>query len=196
MSSAMNNSLAEFELDKNEQHTLLKVARESIAFGLKHHKPLPVNVREHSFNLQQHRATFVTLHLHEKLRGCIGTLEAHQPLIKDVAVHAFAAAFEDTRFTPITGNELPQLDIHISILTPASPMTFTSENDLLKQLRPGVDGLILQAGHHRGTFLPSVWEQLPEPKQFLLHLKMKAGLTGDYWGNDVKISRYTTISIS
>lgn len=195
MSSAMNNSPAEFELDKNEQNTLLKVARESIEFGLKHHKPLPVNVREHSFNLQQHRATFVTLHLHEKLRGCIGTLEAHQPLIKDVAVHAFAAAFEDARFTPVTESELSQLDIHISILTPATPMQFVSEEDLLRQLQPGIDGLILQDGRHRGTFLPSVWEQLPEPKQFLRHLKMKAGVAGDYWSGDVKVSRYTTVSI-
>ena len=187
--------MADISLTKEEKITLLSVARESIAFGLKHSKPLPVNTRDYSFNLQQQRATFVTLNMHKQLRGCIGTLEAHQPLIKDVAEHAFAAAFEDPRFPSVTHAELPQLEIHISILTPATPMSFTSEEDLLRQLQPGVDGLILQTGNHRGTFLPSVWEQLPEPKQFLWHLKMKAGLTGDYWSDDVKVSRYTTVSI-
>ncbi|MDQ1363399.1 MAG: uncharacterized protein QG652_1260 [Pseudomonadota bacterium] len=188
-------STIEFNLDNNEKNTLLKIAHESIGFGLKHHKPMPVNAHEYSLNLQQHRATFVTLHLHEKLRGCIGTLEAHQPLIRDVAEHAFAAAFHDNRFVPVTADELPQLEIHISILTPATPMQFASEEDLLRQLQPGVDGLILQAGRHRGTFLPSVWEQLPQPEDFLRHLKMKAGLAGNYWSDEVKVSRYATLSI-
>lgn len=189
------SSTPDIELNHDEKNTLLNIARESIAFGLKHDSSLPVIVDQYSFNLQQPRATFVTLHLHEKLRGCIGTLEAHQPLIKDVAVHAFAAAFEDRRFTPLSGIELPQLDIHVSILTPTAPLQFTSEDDLLRQLQPGVDGLILQAGQYRGTFLPSVWEQLPEPGDFLCHLKRKAGLASDYWSGAIKISRYRTISI-
>lgn len=182
-------------LDKVEKHTLLKIAHESIVHGLTHNKPLPVNARDYSANLQQHRATFVTLNRHQQLRGCIGTLEAHQPLINDVAEHAFAAAFEDPRFAPVTRNELALLDIHISILTPATAMTFTSESDLLRQLQPGMDGLILQSGSHRGTFLPSVWEQLPKPELFLRHLKMKAGLAEDYWSDEVRVSRYTTVTI-
>jgi uncharacterized protein len=188
--------MTDISLTKEEKNTLLAVARESIAFGLKHSKPLPVNARDYSLNLQQQRATFVTLNIHNQLRGCIGTLEAHQPLIKDVAEHAFAAAFEDPRFPSVTHAELPQLEIHISILTPAIPMSFISEEDLLRQLQSGVDGLILQTGNHRGTFLPAVWESLPEPKDFLRHLKMKAGLAGDYWSSEIKISRYRTISIS
>lgn len=194
MPSTINNT--DISLDPGEKNTLLKVARESISYGMTYHKPMPINVHDYSFNLQQLRATFVTLNLHQQLRGCIGTLEAHQPLIQDVAEHAFAAAFQDTRFTPVTSNEIPHLDIHISILTPATSIQFTSEKDLLRQLQPGVDGLILQAGHHRGTFLPSVWDQLAEPEQFLRHLKMKAGLAENYWSADVKISRYRTISIS
>lgn len=187
--------MADTPLTRDENTTLLNIARESIAYGLEHNKPLPVNVYNFTNSLQQHRATFVTLHLHHQLRGCIGTLEAHQPLIKDVADHAYAAAFEDPRFPAVTNRELSLLDIHISILTPPIPMTFTSEEDLLRQIQPGVDGLILQSGVHRGTFLPSVWEQLPEPEQFLKHLKMKAGLAGNYWSHDVKVSRYTTVSI-
>jgi len=189
------SSTTDTALDNSEKNILLQVARESIIFGLTHHKPMPVNVHDYSFNLQQQRATFVTLNLQQHLRGCIGTLEAHQPLIKDVAEHAFAAAFQDTRFTPVVSSEIPQLDIHISILTPPTPIQFASEDDLLRQLKPGIDGLILQSGHHRGTFLPSVWEQLPEPKEFLRHLKMKAGISGDYWSDEVKVSRYTTTSI-
>ena len=144
--------------------------------------------------LQQIRATFVTLEIDGELRGCIGTLEAHQALVNDVAYNAHAAAFSDPRFFPLSEKEYPRLDIHISILTPAEPMRFSSENDLIAQLRPGVDGLILQDGNHRGTFLPSVWEQLPEAKQFFTHLKRKAGLPMDYWTDSLQVYRYTTES--
>jgi AmmeMemoRadiSam system protein A len=182
-------------LTTEEKNILLDVARRSIEYGLQHARPLPVNTRDYSNVLQQPRATFVTLHLHNQLRGCIGTLNAYQPLINDVAEHAFAAAFRDPRFEPVTSREAPQLDIHISILTQAAPMTFNSEEDLLRQLNPGVDGLILESGYHRGTFLPSVWEQLPQPEKFLQHLKLKAGLAAGYWDKNIKVSRYTTLSI-
>ena len=195
MSSVNHNSMTDISLTVTEKNTLLDIAQKSIIFGLKYNKKLSVKARDYSPNLQQHRATFVTLHLDRQLRGCIGTLEAHQSLIEDVAEHGYAAAFEDPRFPAVRHTELSQLDIHISILTPAIPMQFTSEDDLLQQLQPDVDGLILQSGHYRGTFLPVVWRQVPEPKQFLRQLKMKAGLAGDYWGNDVQVSRYTTISI-
>lgn len=182
-------------LTQNEKSVLLQTARGSILHGLQKHRALPVPSENYTHALQQIRATFVTLHLHQQLRGCIGTLEAHQPLITDVAEHAYAAAFEDPRFPPVKQQELPQLDIHLSILTPAMPMRFTSEADLLQQLQPGVDGLILQAGQHRGTFLPSVWDQLPKPEDFLNHLKQKAGLPASFWNRDIKVSRYTTVSI-
>ena len=195
MPSVKHNSMTDISLTVTEKNTLLDIAQESIAFGLKYNKKLSVKARDYSPNLQQHRATFVTLNLHQQLRGCIGTFKAHQTLVEDVAEHGYAAAFEDPRFPAVTHAELPHLDIHISILTPAIPMQFTSEDDLLQQLQPDVDGLILQSGRYRGTFLPVVWQQVPEPKQFLRQLKMKAGLAGDYWGNDVQVSRYTTVSI-
>ena len=142
------------------------------------------------------RATFVTLNKFGELRGCIGHLEAIQPLIADVAENAFNAAFRDPRFQPVTASEFGDLEVHISVLSPPEPMVFTSEADLLRQIRPGIDGLILEDGAYRGTFLPSVWEQLPDPAQFLAHLKMKAGLPPNYWSDTLKVSRYTTESFS
>ena len=122
-------------------------------------------------------------------------MQAYQPLIKDVAEHAYAAAFNDPRFSSVTAAEAPQLELHISILTPSEAIDFSSESDLLSQIQPGIDGLILESGYHRGTFLPAVWESLPEPEQFLRHLKQKAGLPASYWSDDIKVSRYRTIAI-
>ncbi len=155
-------------------------------------RPLKINLADYPAELAEHRATFVTLHKHHQLRGCIGMLEAVRPLAKDIAENAFLAAFRDPRFPPLSDDELGDLDIHLSILTPAEPVAFTSEQDLITQLQPGVDGLILEEGRRRGTFLPSVWEQLPEPEQFLRHLKQKAGLAPDYWSENIKIYRYRT----
>lgn len=183
------------ELNDQEKQALLDIARQSIEYGLQHHKPLAIDVAEYPYLLQQKGASFVTLHIDHQLRGCIGTLEAYQPLVKDVADHAFGAAFNDNRFPPLTPQEAPELDIHISILTPAIKMDFDSEADLLQQLNPGVDGLILETEYKKGTFLPSVWESLPEARDFFTHLKLKAGLPRHYWGNDIKVSRYETISI-
>jgi AmmeMemoRadiSam system protein A len=121
-------------------------------------------------------------------------LEARQPLVNDVAYNAFAAAFSDPRFQPVSNDEREHLEFHISVLTPATPMTFDSEEDLLKQIRPGIDGLVLEDGQYRGTFLPAVWESLPDAESFLQHLKQKAGLPQDYWSETIKISRYTTES--
>jgi len=144
--------------------------------------------------LRAERACFVTLKRHGELRGCIGHLEACAPLVCDVVENAFSAAFRDPRFAPLTPPELEDLEIHISVLTPAEPIAFDSEAELLRQIRPFVDGLILEEGLHRGTFLPSVWEQLPEPEQFLRHLKLKAGLGEHYWSGEMRVSRYETES--
>ena len=179
-------------LDNASRQHLLQVARDSIAFGLQHGRPLPVAPNDFPEALQVPRATFVTLHEDGELRGCIGTLEVHQALVKDVADNAFSAAFRDQRFMPLRSEEFPRLDIHISVLSPAEPMTFRDEADLLAQLRPGIDGLILTASGHRGTFLPSVWDSLPRPEAFLRHLKGKAGLPAGYWSPDLRIQRYTT----
>ena len=183
-------------INEEEKNILLDTARESIAHGLQYHSALAIDPDSYSSLLQTRAASFVTLNINQRLRGCIGTLEAYQPLINDVAEHAYAAAFKDPRFSAVRAEELPLLEIHISILTPSEAMQFTSEADLIRQLQPGVDGLILEDNMmHRGTFLPSVWEQLPEPEDFLNHLKLKAGLNKNDWPAGIRVSRYRTVSV-
>ena len=179
-------------LTKEHQQRMLDIAKSSIQHGFQTGKALKINLADYPAELTERRATFVTLHKHHQLRGCIGMLEAVRPLAEDIAENAFLAAFRDPRFPPLAEDEFGDLDIHLSILTPAEPVAFTSEQDLIAQLQPGVDGLILEEGRRRGTFLPSVWEQLPEPEQFLRHLKQKAGLAPDYWSENIKIFRYRT----
>ncbi len=185
-------------LSEQERRALHDIARASIQYSLEHgydaRYETTLSLGDYPSTLQEQRATFVTLHLNDDLRGCIGTLEARQPLVIDVAYNARAAAFEDPRFSPLTQREFEQLSIHISVLSIPEPMTFESQQDLLEQIRPGVDGLILTANHHRGTFLPSVWESLPTTEQFWSHLKLKAGLPPGYWSDDIKVERYTTES--
>jgi len=140
-------------------------------------------------------AVFVTLTKQgergqNELRGCIGSLEAHRALIDDVQDNARAAAFKDPRFPPLRRDELVGTRVEVSLLSPAEPMRFANEADALAQLRPGIDGVILEHGWHRATFLPQVWEQLPEPWQFIANLKRKAGLATDFWADDVHLSRY------
>lgn len=184
------------ELDPDQRRTLLELARRSIACGLEQGRPLDVNPAKHDAALQVRRAAFVTLHKGGQLRGCIGHLEAMQPLVRDVVENAFAAAFRDRRFPPVNRAELDALHIEISVLSPSAPMAFTSEADLLSQIEPGRDGLILEDGYARGTFLPSVWESLPDPADFLQHLKRKAGLPPDHWSDSLRISRYRTESFA
>ena len=178
-------------LEVNDRETLLRVAADSIRHGLETGHALNINVEDYSSALQENGASFITLTIQQQLRGCIGMLSATRPLIKDVAENAFAAAFEDPRFPPLTQAEYGQLEYHISILNPAEDMTFESETDLLQQLRPGVDGLILEDRGRKATFLPSVWESLSNPAEFLQHLKQKAGFPTDYWSDSIRIQRYT-----
>lgn len=191
----MPQAMAE-RLSEPARQTLLRVARDSIQNGLREGRPLRVRAQDFNDELQAVRASFVTLDRLGQLRGCIGHLEAYLPLVEDVAENAFAAAFRDPRFPPLAASELADLEIHISVLTPAEPMSFDSEADLLRQLRPGVDGLILQDGLARGTFLPSVWESLPEAEDFWRHLKLKAGLPENHWSDSLKVYRYQTESFS
>lgn len=179
-------------LPPESESRLIILARDSIRYGLTHRIPLPVDLTEIPPELAEPRASFVTLTLAGRLRGCIGSLEAVRPLAEDVAHNAFAAAFRDRRFQPVEDWELDRLDIHLSLLTPAEPMVFSSEADLLGQLVPFEDGLILAEGHRRATFLPSVWESLPDAVDFLAHLKQKAGLAPDYWSNSLGAWRYRT----
>lgn len=173
---------------------LLELAARSIEHGLERGAPLSIDPQDYPEALQAGRATFVTLQIGGQLRGCIGVLQAFRPLVVDVAQNAYAAAFEDPRFPGLRPAEFPRLEIHISVLSPAEPLRFSSEADLLDQIRPGIDGLILQDRGQRGTFLPSVWEQLPRPEQFLEHLKRKAGLPFGHWSDTLQVARYTTES--
>lgn len=184
--------LSECRLPRPEQILLLDLARASIYHGLQKGRPLAVALEGLAAELIVPRASFVTLEKGGKLRGCIGSLEAWRPLAVDVAENAFAAAFRDPRFPPLRADEAEKLAIHLSLLTPPVAMLFSSEADLLAQLQPGVDGLILLEGPYRGTFLPSVWAELPTPQLFLTQLKRKAGLPVDYWSSGVRILRYTT----
>lgn len=177
-----------------ERILLLDLAEASIRYGLTHGCPLPVDPADYPPSLQQTGACFVTLQREGMLRGCIGCLEPYRSIIEDVAHNAFAAAFSDPRFPPLTESEMAQLDIHISVLSPATPIHFTSEEDLLAQIHPNVDGLILEEQGLRATFLPSVWESLPTPGLFLRQLKLKAGLAGNYWSDTLQVSRYHTES--
>lgn len=174
------------------QQLLLKIARDTIFKALENPGRKVSNLGILPDELMEKRATFVTLTIKKRLRGCIGMLEACRPLAEDVAANACAAAFEDPRFPPLTKKEFGQLGIHISVLSPSEEIKFSSEADLLRQIRPGIDGLILQDGVHRGTFLPSVWSELPEKELFLAHLKLKAGLPADYWSDILRVFRYTT----
>ncbi len=173
---------------------LLESARESIRKGLCG-EILAVKAADYPEPLRAPRATFVTLHVDGVLHGCIGTIEARKPLVEDIVSNAWSAAFQDSRFPALTWPEFKRLEIHISMLSPPEPMTFSSEADLLAQLRPRVDGLIVEDGHHRGTFLPTVWEQLPNPHEFLRQLKLKAGLKADHWSGRLRVQRYTAESI-
>ncbi len=135
-------------------------------------------------------ATFVTLTQNGQLRGCIGSLEAHRALAVDVTENAVAAAFRDTRFTPLSKEELSRTRVEVSLLEPAKTLDFVDETDAIARLCPGIDGLILMHGGRRATFLPQVWESLPDPLKFMEQLKLKAGLPADFWDEKIALARY------
>jgi len=178
------------QLSEADVVALREVAMQSIRHGLTHAGALAVNAADFAASLQPRRATFVTLHQHGALRGCIGTLLAQQPLVQDVAKQAYAAAFQDPRFPALEAQEVDSITLEISILTPPEIFPVDSEADLIAQVRPGVDGLVLESGPFRGTFLPAVWAQLPEPEVFVQHLKLKAGLPSAGWPAEITVLRY------
>ena len=175
--------------------TLLQVARRSVEHGLSRGAPLPVDAGDFPPELGRRGAAFVTLKVQGELRGCIGTIRAHRPLVEDVAENAFASAFNDGRFPAIARQELGGLDIHLSILSPLERLDFRSEADLIRQIRPGVDGLLIEEGGHRGTLLPSMWELIGTPEEFLRCLKEKAGLLENDWSPAIKVFRFTAQSV-
>lgn len=171
---------------------LLMLAAAAIRHGVRHGGSLPLALDALPEPLRRPGAAFVTLTLGGALRGCIGSVVAHRALGLDVADNAQKAAFRDPRFPPVGESEMPRLEVSLSVLSEATPMTFRDQDDLLAQMRPGIDGLILEDHRHRGLFLPSVWEQLPDAREFLGHLKLKAGLPAHHWSPTLTVSRFTT----
>jgi uncharacterized protein len=176
----------------NQRQELMALARESILGGLREHRR--ISIPQYSPSLEVHRASFVTLRMGRELRGCTGALKATQPLAEDVWRNAWTTAFGDPRFPPLTFDEYPQCSIHISVLSDLEPMPVTSESELLGALRPGIDGIVFHAAAGQSTFLPAVWKQLPDPAEFVRHLKLKAGWAATYWPSDLQVYRYTTES--
>jgi AmmeMemoRadiSam system protein A len=173
-----------------QRQQLIQIAKESIQYGLIHGQPLPVNNNEFDSALRELRASFVTLKINHQLRGCIGRLQAERPLVEDVAENAYSAAFRDPRFAPLSKDEVDLLEYHISVLDEPVDLPVHSESELIEQLVPGKDGVIISDGLHRGTFLPSVWESLPKPAEFVHHLKLKAGLPVNGWSDNYRVQRY------
>ncbi|MDO9310372.1 MAG: AmmeMemoRadiSam system protein A [Nitrosomonas sp.] len=179
-------------LEKNEQgKILLQIARTAISRALRVSSATAAEVDENMPWLSEPGATFVTLTQWGELRGCIGSLQACDPLIEDVSNNAVSAALYDPRFSPLAADELGTVSLEVSLLSELQPLGFTSEADALAQLRPDIDGVVFEYGPYRSTFLPQVWESFPQPRQFLARLKSKARLSEDFWAEDVKLSRYT-----
>jgi AmmeMemoRadiSam system protein A len=168
-------------LTQEEKQTLLHLAREALEHGVKGEKLPDLDLKGLPLHLREKGASFVTLTINGDLRGCIGALEAYQPLAWDVCEHAVAAALQDPRFPPVQPPELNAIRIEVSRLTEPVDLEYSSAEDLLLKLRPHVDGVILRDGYHRATFLPQVWEKIPDPVQFLQHLCWKMGVEPDAW---------------
>jgi len=177
-----------------EPVALLSIAAAAIAHGLDCGEPPPLRLADYPDELQRPGASFVTLTRGDELRGCIGSLEPYRTLAQDLAANAYAAAFRDPRFAPLAETEVVWLDLEIAVLNPLQALpSCGSARELIAQIRPQLDGLVLEAeGGRRATFLPKVWESLPEPEDFLRELWRKAGLTPGYWSAALRFSRYTT----
>ena len=183
------------ELPTDAGLILLPLARSAIAHRLGPTGQVPAVAVKRAAWLEEPGASFVTLTSGRApggaLRGCIGSLEARRPLREDVEANAVAAACRDPRFPPLGRAELDDVVVEVSVLSAPTALPVAGEAELLARLRPGVDGVILSDARHRATFLPQVWEQLPDPADFLARLRRKAGLPADYWGRDVVVETYT-----
>jgi AmmeMemoRadiSam system protein A len=173
--------MTEDKLTDEEQRALLELARQALEAGVRGKKLPPLDLGSLSPCLREPGASFVTLTINGKLRGCIGALEPCQPLAEDVREHAVAAALQDYRFPNVQPEELPQIELEVSRLTSPVPLEYSTPEDLLSKLRPGIDGVVLRDGSRRATLLPQVWEKLPEPANFLDNLCYKMGAAPDLW---------------
>jgi len=168
-------------LSGTDKAILLKIAREAIISAVNGKLPDQIDLKKFSKELQADGASFVTVTNKGKLRGCIGALEAYQPLAVDVQEHAVAAALEDYRFNPVSADEIALINIEISWLTPLNKLDYSDSKDLIGKLRPGIDGVLIKDGSRRATFLPQVWGQISNCEEFLSHLCMKMGAQSNLW---------------
>ncbi len=179
------------DLTEAQGEYLLLEARKTIQGRLSGKKEIPRETKDLATVFHERRGTFVTLTTHGNLRGCIGHIIPQESLIEGIRENAVNAAFRDPRFSPLTGDEWENVHIEISILTEPKSLTYTDGKDLLNKLRPGIDGVIIKKGFHQSTFLPQVWDQLPDKKAFLNHLCLKAGLSENAWEKgDLEVSTY------
>jgi len=179
------------KLTQEEGKELLAVARGTIKQALLDRKEGSESDANLPKVFREPRGTFVTLTIKGNLRGCIGHIIPQESLIEGIRVNAINAAFRDPRFPPLTKGEWENVKIEISILTEPKPLSYSDVDDLLKKLRPGIDGVIIKKGYRQATFLPQVWEQLPDKTDFLSHLCQKAGLDGDAWSKaELEVSTY------
>lgn len=169
------------KLTSDEQKTLLRLARQALEHSVRGRKLPPLDLESFSPPLREQGASFITLTIQGNLRGCIGALEAYQPLAQDVCEHAVAAALDDPRFPPVAPQELDRIEIEVSRLTAPQRLEYTDSKELPAKLRPHVDGVILRDSLRRATFLPQVWEKLPDPSEFLDNLCYKMGAAPDSW---------------
>lgn len=178
-------------LPEEERQHLLTIARQALEDAVHNRRLEKLDLKSLPENLRKPAATFVTLTRRGMLRGCIGALEASTPLAWDVQEHALAAALQDPRFPPVQPDELPEIHIEISRLTAPQNLPYDEPKQLPTLLRPGIDGVILKSGRSRATFLPQVWEEIPDPLEFLGHLCLKLGFAPDFWRhNKLEVSIY------
>jgi AmmeMemoRadiSam system protein A len=178
------------DLSDFDRELLKSVAWQAIRHGLDTGEPLEPTLEGRPPAVVAPGAVFVTLNRRGHLRGCVGNFEARRPLIREVAQNAFSAAFMDFRFPPLSHLELPELEVHISILTPLEPLEAKTRDGLFEVLRPGLDGLLVEDPPHRATFLPQVWKSLEDPEEFLSELFRKAGLPRNHWSDTLRFHRY------
>jgi AmmeMemoRadiSam system protein A len=185
------NDNEELILSASERREMLAIAEGTVTRAVEAGGTEPTRTPASNERLEQlRRGTFVTLYVDGDLHGCIGSIEARRVLAEDVASNAYRAAFFDPRFPATRPEDLSRLDIHISVLGELQPMSVSSEEQLIDEVRVGEDGLLLVSGFRRGTFLPSVWEKVPSPTMFVQHLKRKAGIRPWEWPDDIQVYRY------
>jgi len=183
------------KLSKDHKKYLIAIARDAIQAVISNQQPKQLNLADTPKPLTLHGASFVTITINNQLRGCIGTLEASQPLALDVQEHAIAAATQDYRFPPLQKEEYPHIKIEVSVLSPMQKIEYKHPTDLAKMIRPGKDGVVLINGARRATFLPQVWEKIQSPEDFLAHLCLKMGASPDLWREKVLDARVYQVEV-